>query len=141
MAEEKAQYLDKEGLKTLVKEIEKRQSGLYSIRGSAVYADESYLEEPEHEEINSVGLWQNVSGDWTKITEVKPGWVFNITNDFTTDGDFIEGEGVSVSAGSNIVAVNTATSDAPDMKWDVLSGSVGTDMEPISEEEILEMFE
>lgn len=93
----------------------------YIVKGSAVYADTAYLDDPAHEQdIDSVGLWQDVSGTWTKITNYEPGWVYNILNDFTTDSNFIEGVGVPVAAGTNVMVADE--SGVP--KLDVFSASI-----------------
>ena len=39
------------------------------------------------------------------LQEVRRGWVFDISDDFVTTDDFIEGAGISCAAGTNIVAV------------------------------------
>ena len=119
------QYLDKRGLGTLVKEIKKRTASVYVVKGSAIYADEAYLEDEDKEEdITSEGLWQEIDGEWTKIEEVKIGWVYNITNRFKTDGDFIEGAGHDVEAGTNIVVASVGDSD---VKWDLLAMTLNLD--------------
>lgn len=50
------------------------------------------------------------------IADVTVGWMYNISDEFTTTSDFLEGAGVVVPAGSNVyfTALN---------KWDVLAGS------------------
>lgn len=123
------QYLDTDGVRVLTEEIKKRIANVYDIKGSAVYADTAYLADPTHPvAIDSTGLWQYTTDDgWIKITAVNPGWVYNITNSFTTDSNFIEGAGKVIEAGINIVAVNVGTTDVPDMKWDLLATSVSLD--------------
>lgn len=124
------QYLDKQGLTTLVKEIKKRTAGIYTIKGSAIYADADYVTHAQAgdagyiADIDSVGLWVNNSGTWEKVTAVKAGWVYNVTNQFITDEDFIEGDGSEVVAGTNIVAINLGDDDTPNMKWDLLAMSL-----------------
>jgi len=49
------------------------------------------------------------------------GYVYNITDDFTTDNRFIEGSGVSYPAGTNIVVINTTGTT---YKFDVLVGFI-----------------
>lgn len=130
----KIQYLDKQGLKTFVSLLKNRISKVYDTKGSAIYADEAYVTaakagtEGYEASIDSVGVWQNVDGTYTKITEVKTGWVYNITNDFTTDDDFLEGAGHDIVAGINIVAINIGTSSNPTMKWDLLA--MGVNLSP-----------
>lgn len=136
----KIQYLDKQGLTTLVKEIKKRSTNVYTIKGNAVYADEAYLttDAATTNGIDSVGLWQDINGTWTKITEVKAGWVFNIDNDFNTDADFIEGAGSKVVAGINIVAVNLGDDVTPNMKWDLLA--MGVSLEEYQTKKLLTAY-
>ena len=52
------------------------------------------------------------------------GYVYNISDAFTTTSDFVEGAGNSYPAGTNIVCINTASSGTAVYKWDVLSGFV-----------------
>lgn len=118
-------YLDEHGLAVLVDKIKERSVNVYRIKGGAIYADADYLADPAKEAgIDSVGLWQEISGTWTKVTDVEPGWVFNVSNKFKTDADFIEGANNVVAGGTNIVAVNTGTDAAPVMKWDLLAMSL-----------------
>ena len=49
------------------------------------------------------------------------GYVYNITDSFTTTSDFVEGAGKTYPAGTNIVIINTTGST---YKYDVLSGVV-----------------
>lgn len=140
------QYLDKRGLKTLVGEIKKRTSNIYTIRGAAVYVDDAFIEYLDGDSVDAKynglkdaidaivggdgkGLWQNMGGGWKLITEAKPGWVYNIDNRFTTDDDFIEGAGHDIEAGTNIVAVETdpKNPDTSELKWDVLSMALNLD--------------
>lgn len=58
-----------------------------------------------------------------ELTAVSDGWVYNVTDGFTTTEDFIEGASVVYPAGSNIVAVNVGTDEEPAYKWDVLAGT------------------
>ncbi len=48
--------------------------------------------------------------------DVSSGWMYNVSDQFTTTEDFVEGAGITVPAGSNIY--RTAEG-----KWDVLAGS------------------
>lgn len=49
------------------------------------------------------------------------GWVYNITDAFTTTAAFVEGAGHAYAAGTNVVCVD-AGSDS--YKWDVLAGTI-----------------
>ena len=92
-----AKYINTEALSAYTEALSKKLSRVYDAKGSAIYADTAYLASASiaSPSINSVGLWQQVNGNWTKITEVKPGWVYDITNKFTTDSNFIDGGNVS----------------------------------------------
>ena len=52
------------------------------------------------------------------------GFVYNLTDSFTTDSRFIEGSGNTYPAGTNVVVVNAGTTVSPSYKFDVLSGFV-----------------
>lgn len=51
----------------------------------------------------------------------KVGWVYNITDAFTTDSNFVEGEGRDYPAGTNVVCAEIS---AGDYGWDVLAGII-----------------
>ena len=54
------------------------------------------------------------------------GKVYNISEDFTTTADFVEGAGKALPAGTDIYVVDTdTTGESPVYKFDVLSGSYG----------------
>lgn len=116
-----AKFVDNAGLATYTEALSNKLSRIYTPKGTAVYADTAYLASPVDPAIDSVGLWQMVSSYWTKITTVKPGWVYNISNAFETTSDFIEGAGQSISAGTNIVVINTGTDADPVLKFDALA--------------------
>ena len=50
------------------------------------------------------------------------GFVYNISDAFTTTADFVEGAGKSYPAGTNIIVINNGTAENPDWKYDVLAG-------------------
>jgi len=52
------------------------------------------------------------------------GNVYNITNSFTTDSRFVEGAGISVAAGTNVIVVDIGTSESPSYKFDLFSVSI-----------------
>lgn len=54
--------------------------------------------------------------DLPELPDVSPGWMYNISDEFTTTDDFKEGAGSIIPAGANIYK----TSDG---KWDVLAGT------------------
>ena len=49
------------------------------------------------------------------------GFVYNITDAFTTDARFVEGAGTECAAGTNVVVVNTGTSQNPVYKFDIFA--------------------
>ena len=71
------------------------------------------------------------------------GDVYNVTDQFSTTADFVEGTGKTYSAGTNVVCVDAGSGSK---KWDILAGFVDlsgyvakTDMVAITEEEINEI--
>lgn len=52
------------------------------------------------------------------------GKVYNITGEFITDANFVEGTGHSYPAGTNVVVINNGTDEAADYKFDVLAGFI-----------------
>ncbi len=114
----------------LSQKLNSKLSNIYTPKGSAIYADTAYLASANKASpsINSVGLWQQVNGNWTKLTEVMPGWVYNITNKFTTDANFIDGANIEPLEGINIVVVNVGTTQSPVLKFDLLAVSTETDL-------------
>lgn len=114
----------------LSQKLNSKLSNIYTPKGSAIYADTAYLASANKASpaINSVGLWQQINGNWTKLTEVMPGWVYNITNKFTTDANFIDGTGIEPLEGINIVVINVGTTQNPALKFDLLAVSTETDL-------------
>ena len=51
------------------------------------------------------------------------GYVYNVSDSFTTTSDFVEGSGVTYPAGTNVVCINTSGTT---YKWDVLAGTIDT---------------
>ena len=75
------------------------------------------------------------------------GDVWNITDQFTTDDQFVDGSGKTLPAGTNVVAVAVTTGDTTVMKWDALTGMIDlsgymrkTDITPASDAEIDALF-
>lgn len=114
----------------LSQKLNSKLSNIYTPKGSAIYADTAYLASTDKASpaIDSVGLWQQVNGNWTKLTEVMPGWVYNITNKFTTDANFLDGTGIEPLEGVNIVVINVGTTQNPSLKFDLLAVSTETDL-------------
>ena len=52
------------------------------------------------------------------------GNVYNMSAEFTTTADFVEGAGKKYPAGTNVVVVNTSATSTPVYKFDVLSGYI-----------------
>ena len=52
------------------------------------------------------------------------GYVYDVTDDFTTDSRFAEGAGKSYPAGTNVVVVDLGTEQLPDYKFDILPGFI-----------------
>ena len=129
-------FLDKHGLGTLINLIKKGQTGVYTVKGTAIYADTAFLAlTPAEKEaidtgasaINAAGLWQKTAGAYAQVTTFAEGDVYDIINGFTTDADFREGAGHLVDAGMNIVSVNTGTAASPVLMWDLFSGMLDLD--------------
>ena len=114
----------------LSQKLNSKLSNIYTPKGSAIYADTAYLASANKASsaINSIGLWQQINGNWTKLTEVMPGWVYNITNKFTTDANFIDGAGIEPLEGINIVVINVGTTQNPVLKFDLLAVSTEPDL-------------
>ena len=129
-----AKYVSPEALdaytQALSQKLNSKLSNIYTPKGSAIYADTAYLASANKASpaIDSVGLWQQINGNWTKLTEVMPGWVYNITNKFTTDANFIDGANIEPLEGINIVIINVGTTQNPSLKFDLLAVSTETDL-------------
>lgn len=54
------------------------------------------------------------------------GFMYNVSDGFTTDDKFVEGAGKVLTAGTNVVVVDAGTSDAHAYKYDVFAGMVDT---------------
>lgn len=79
-----------------------------------------------------------------ELTGANLGLVVNITDEFTTTADFVEGEGRTHPAGTNVAVVQVGE----DYKYDVLAGFMdmsgyvrAEDVEEITAEEIAALFE
>lgn len=59
------------------------------------------------------------------------GWVYNISDAFTTTASFVEGAGCSYGAGTNVVCVDAGSGA---YKWDVLAGTI--DLTELTEAEV-----
>ncbi len=121
-------FLDSDGLdaaisaaKTALVGTEGDTSGQDTIKGAKKYADEKIAAK--------LGAVYTPSGSKADLEELgtpgadQLGKVYNITAAFTTDENFVEGDGKSYPAGTNVVCVNVG-SDVAEYKWDALSGVV-----------------
>lgn len=52
------------------------------------------------------------------------GWLYNVTDSFTTTAAFVEGAGKKYPAGTNIYVVDTGSST---YKWDIMAGFINTE--------------
>jgi len=58
------------------------------------------------------------------LSSAMVGYVYNVTDDFTTDNRFVEGTGKHYDAGANVVIVDVGSAGSPDLKFDVIGGFV-----------------
>ena len=65
--------------------------------------------------------------DLPALADVSTGWMFNISDEFTTMDDFKEGAGNVIPAGANIYKTS-------DEKWDVLAGTPVTGLKGVNED-------
>lgn len=65
--------------------------------------------------------------DLPALADVSTGWMFNISDEFTTTDDFKEGAGNVIPAGANIYKTS-------DEKWDVLAGTPVTGIKGANED-------
>ena len=63
----------------------------------------------------------------TTLTKAMGGYVYNVTDEFTTTALFAEGAGKKYPAGTNVVIVNQGDDTTPDMKYDVIGSFVDVD--------------
>lgn len=60
------------------------------------------------------------------LTLAMEGYVYNVSDQFTTDSRFVEGAGKVCEAGTNVAIVNVGTDQAPDMKFDAMGTFIDT---------------
>lgn len=58
------------------------------------------------------------------LTSANLNKMYNITDDFTTTADFVEGAGKDYPAGTNVAIINTGTDAAPVYKYDAMPGVI-----------------
>lgn len=64
------------------------------------------------------------------------GWVYNVTDAFTTTAAFVEGAGHSYAAGTNVVCVDAGSGS---YKWDVLAGTI--DLTELTADEVQKLWD
>ncbi len=64
------------------------------------------------------------------------GWVYNITDAFTTTAAFVEGAGHAYGAGTNVVCVDAGSGS---YKWDVLAGTI--DLTELTADEVQTLWD
>lgn len=60
----------------------------------------------------------------TDLAAANLGFMWNISDAFTTTSDFAEGAGKSVAAGSNVYVANVGTAAEPSYKYDIFAGPI-----------------
>lgn len=58
----------------------------------------------------------------TDLAAANIGFMWNISDAFTTTADFAEGAGHSIPAGANVYVANVGTAETPDYKYDIFQG-------------------
>ena len=102
-----AKYLDYAGLQELVTKINEKYAPIQAIQYKGSVADVAHL---------------------PTVSETAIGSMYNIVAQGTPTSDFVEGAGKKVEAGSNVIAVNTASEGDPVvMKWDLANGIINVD--------------
>lgn len=66
------------------------------------------------------------------------GWVYNISDDFTTTAAFVEGAGKAQKAGSNVACVEESEGV---YKWDVLAGTIEFNVTEITAAEVQALWD
>lgn len=143
------QYLDSQGLSTVIDRIKadfaKKANTLagYGIDDAYTQAE---CDEKIAAAVSSVykPMGSRAFANLPALSSAAVGDVYNVSNAFTTTGDFLEGAGRSFPAGTNVVVVDSGGQKM----WDVLTGMVDlsdyaktADFEPISTAEINAMWE
>ena len=58
----------------------------------------------------------------TDLVAANVGFMYNISDAFTTTADFAEGAGHSIPAGANVYVANVGTAETPSYKYDIFQG-------------------
>ena len=61
------------------------------------------------------------------LTATMVGYVYNMSEEFTTTADFVEGAGKKYPAGTNVAICDIGTAETPSYKFDVLAGFIDVD--------------
>ena len=114
------QYFYK-GMQTFVEEEEKR----YTLIGN----DPSVLANWREDGVATDAQIYQYAGsvafaDLPAANQNRVGFVYNVTNAFTTTSDFVEGAGVDYPAGTDVAIVNNGDSTTPSYKYDVYTGNL-----------------
>ena len=99
-------YLDLSGLTHFKAKLDAEYASIKALVFKGTVADVAHLPTVANESIGSI---------------------YNITAAGTTTSDFVEGAGLPLQAGENVVAVNVGTDQSPEMKWDILGGVFNLD--------------
>lgn len=93
------QYLDKAGLKEVLKKLKEKFASINAIVFKDAVANVAAL---------------------PALSDTKAGWMYTITGEDTTTADFVEGTGKVIDAFSEVVCVNKGTEAVPVLKWLVM---------------------
>lgn len=74
--------------------------------------------------------------DLPSLDDVEIGYMYNVSDAFTTTADFVSGAGVDMAANSNVYVINDGTEDSPVKKWDVFATQGIADMSAYQTKEI-----
>ena len=61
------------------------------------------------------------------LTATMVGYVYNMSEEFTTDARFVGGASKKYPAGTNVVVADVGTTETPDLKFDILAGFIDVD--------------
>ena len=93
------QYLDKAGLKEVLKKLKEKFASIDAIVFKDAVANVAAL---------------------PALSDAKAGWMYTITSEDTTTADFVEGDGKTIDPYSEVVCVNKGTESVPVLKWFVM---------------------
>ena len=93
------QYLDKAGLKEVLKKLKEKFANIDAIVFKDAVANVAAL---------------------PALSDAKAGWMYTITSEDTTTADFVESDGKTIDPYSEVVCVNKGTESVPVLKWFVM---------------------